>query len=107
MEMNEMLQGIKSMIFEIRGKQVMLDSDLAKIYQVETKRLNEAVKRNINRFPTEFMFQLDLAEYENIKSHISTSGLKSQFATSKESKGGRRYLPYAFTEHGVIMLSST
>jgi phage regulator Rha-like protein len=91
------LQNIKSMIVKIRGYQVMLDADLAKIYQVETKRLNEAVKRNIDRFPPEFMFQLTQAEYDN---------LRSQFATSKDSKGGRRYLPFAFTEHGVIMLSS-
>ena len=92
--MNE-LKRIKSMIFEIRGQQVMLDADLADIYQVETKRLNEAVKRNIDRFPPEFMFQLTKEEYNN---------LKSQFATS--SWGGRRKLPFAFTEHGVIMLSS-
>ena len=83
------------MIFEVRGHQVVLDEDLAKIYQVETKRLNEAVKRNLDRFPTEFMFQLTKEEYEN---------LKSQFATS--SWGGRRKLPFAFTEHGVVMLSS-
>jgi len=89
------LQNIKSMIVKIRGCQVMLDADLAEIYQVETKRLNEAAKRNIDRFPSEFMFQLTQAEYDN---------LKSQFATS--SWGGRRKLPYAFTEHGVIMLSS-
>ena len=92
--MNE-LQKIKAMIFETRGYQVMLDSDLAKIYQVETKRLNEAVKRNIDRFPPEFMFQLTQVEYDN---------LMSQFATS--SWGGRRKLPFVFTEHGVIMLSS-
>jgi len=73
----------------------MPDADLAKMYQVETRRLNEAVKRNIDRFPPEFMFQLTGDEYEN---------LKSQFVTS--SWGGRRKLPYAFTEHGVIMLSS-
>ena len=89
------LQNIKSMIFKIRRCQVMLDADLAEIYQVETKRLNEAVKRNIDRFPSEFMFQLTQAEYDN---------LRSQFATS--NRGGRRYLPFAFTEHGVIMLSS-
>ena len=94
--MNE-LQSIKSMIFEIRGYQVMLEADLAKIYQVETKRLNEAVKRNIDRFPSEFMFQLTDDEYDI---------LRSQFATSKYGKGGRRYLPFAFIEHGVIMLSS-
>ena len=86
---------IKSLIFEVRGRQVMLDEDIAKIYQVETKRLNEAVRRNIDRFPPEFMFQLTKEEYEN---------LKSQFATS--SWGGRRKLPFAFTEHGVVMLSS-
>jgi phage regulator Rha-like protein len=86
---------IQKLIYEIRGRQVMLDADLADIYQVETRRLNEAVKRNIDRFPREFMFQLTQIEYDN---------LKSQFATS--SWGGRRTLPFAFTEHGVIMLSS-
>jgi hypothetical protein len=80
------LPNIKAMIFEIRGFQVMLDADLAKIYQVETRRLNEAVKRNVSRFPPEFMFQLTKPEYDN---------LISQFATS--SWGGRRKLPYAFT----------
>jgi phage regulator Rha-like protein len=85
------------MIYEIRGYQVMLDTDLAEIYQVETKRLNEAVKRNIDRFPPEFMFQLTQAEHDN---------LRSQIATSSDGHGGRRYSPFAFTEHGVIMLSS-
>jgi hypothetical protein len=92
------------MIYEIRGYQVMLDEDLAKIYQVETRRLNEAVKRNKDRFPPEFMFQLTEEEYEFLRSQIATSNLKSQIATS--SWGGRRKLPFAFTEHGVIMLSS-
>ena len=91
------LQSIKSMIVELRGYQVMLDTDLAKIYQVETKRLNEAVKRNIDRFPPEFMFQLSEEEYDS---------LRSQIVTSKNGRGGRRYLPFAFTEHGIIMLSS-
>ena len=91
------LNKIKSMIFEIRGYQVMLDTDLAKIYQVETKTLNQAVKRNIDRFPKEFMFQL--TEEEN-------DFLRSQFVTSKKGRGGRRYMPFVFTEHGVIMLSS-
>ncbi|MCL2759374.1 MAG: ORF6N domain-containing protein [Treponema sp.] len=86
---------IQDMIYEFRGQKVMLDNDLASLYQVETKRLNEAVKRNIDRFPLEFMFQLTKKEYDN---------LKSQFATS--SWGGRRKHPFAFTEHGVIMLSS-
>ena len=93
--MKNELAKIQKMIYEIRGHQVMLDEDLAKIYQVETKRLNEAVKRNIDRFPIEFMFQLTKEEYGN---------LKSQFATS--SWGGRRKLPFAFTEHGIVMLSS-
>jgi phage regulator Rha-like protein len=117
--MNE-LKNIKSMIFEVRGYQIMLDTDLARIYQVETSRLNEAVKRNIDRFPPEFMFQLTKDEYENLKSQFAASSLRSQIAisknaasslrsqiaTSKNGKGGRRYLPFAFTEHGVIMLSS-
>ena len=93
--MESKLAQIQNMIYEIRGQKVMLDEDLAKIYQVETKRLNEAVKRNIDRFPLEFMFQLTQIEYDN---------LMSQFATS--SWGGRRKLPFAFTEHGIIMLSS-
>ena len=75
----------------------MLDEDLAKIYQVETKVFNQAVKRNIERFPPEFMFQLTEKEFDS---------LRSQFVTSKKGRGGRRYLPFAFTEHGVIMLSS-
>jgi len=106
---------IQNMIYEIRGLQVMLDKDLAQIYQVETRRLNEAVKRNIERFPLEFMFQLTKEEHINLKSQNVISSLdsrltteeenlKSQFATS--SWGGRRKLPFAFTEHGVIMLSS-
>jgi hypothetical protein len=103
--MNE-LKRIKSMIFEIRGHQVMLDADLAKIYQVETKVMNQAVKRNIDRFPSEFMFQLTQTEYDNLKSQFVTSSLRSQIVTSKEGRGGRRYLPFAFTEHGAIMLSS-
>jgi phage regulator Rha-like protein len=88
---------IQNMIYEIRGQQVMVDEDLAKIYQVETKVMNQAVKRNIDRFPHEFMFQLTRVEYDN---------LKSQIVTSSSSWGGRRKLPFAFTEHGVIMLSS-
>jgi len=105
------LQNIKSMIYKIRGYQVMLDADLAKIYQVETRVLNQTVKRNIDRFPHEFMFQLTQAEYDNLRSQFVISkdeheNLRSQSVTSKDGKGGRRYLPFAFTEHGVIMLSS-
>ena len=101
---------IKKLIYEIRGYQVMLDADLAGIYQVETKRLNEAVKRNIERFPPEFMFQLTDSEYVSLKIKVGSSNidksLRSQIATSKVSRGGRRYLPFVFTEHGIIMLSS-
>ena len=88
---------IQPMIRIIRGKQVMLDRDLAAIYGVETKRLNEQVKRNIERFPDDFMFQLTKEEFEE---------WKSQFATSKSITMGARKLPYAFTENGVAMLSS-
>lgn len=88
---------IQNMIYEIRGQKVMLDSDLAGLYGVETKRFNEAVKRNIKRFPADFMFQLTENEWENLRSQIATSSL---------SHGGRRYLPSVFTEQGVSMLSS-
>ena len=86
---------VMSKIYLIRGHKVMLDNDLSELYGVETKRLNEQVKRNIDRFPDDFMFQLTKEEFENLKSQIATS-----------SWGGRRSLPYAFTEHGVLMLSS-
>ena len=86
---------IQNLIYEIRGHKVMLDSDLARLYGVETKRLNEAVKRNIKRFPINFMFQLNKEEFKNLKSQIATS-----------SWGGVRKLPYAFTEHGITMLAS-
>lgn len=92
-KVNESL--VISKIYLIRGFKVMLDEDLAEMYSVETRRLNEQVKRNIDRFPEDFMFQLTEIEYHN---------LMSQFATS--SYGGRRKMPYAFTEHGVLMLSS-
>lgn len=96
---------IENLVYFIRGDKVMLDADLAKIYGVETKRLNEQVKRNINRFPKDFMFQLTEQEWESLRHQIGTStNLKSQNATS--NKGGRRTLPYVFTEHGTIMLAS-
>ena len=88
------LQIIQNKIYEIRGQRVMLDRDLAAMYGVETKRINEAVKRNIKRFPDDFMFRVNRQEFAN---------LKSQFATS--SWGGVRKLPYAFTEQGVAMLA--
>lgn len=92
--MNE-ITPIQNMIYEIRGYKVMLDSDLAKLYSVEVKRLNEAVKRNIQRFPEDFMFQLTRDEWKDLRSQIAT------FSTDK-----RKYAPYAFTEQGVAMLSS-
>ena len=82
-------------IYLIRGQKVMLDEEIAELYQVETKRLNEQVKRNSERFLEDFMFQLTVQEFENLKSQIATS-----------SWGGRRKLPYAFTEQGVAILSS-
>ncbi len=88
-------EAVEGKIFMIRGYRVMLDKDLAMLYGVSTKRLNEQVRRNIKRFPGDFMFQLANKEVMN---------LRSQFATS--SWGGKRYLPYVFTEQGVAMLSS-
>lgn len=88
---------IKNLIYTIRGKQVILDSNLASLYQVETKNLNRAVKRNIERFPENFCFQLTEAEVEN---------LRFQFGTSSLNYGGRRYLPYVFSEMGVAMASA-
>ncbi len=88
-------ENIQNKIYFIRDKKVMLDSDLAELYQVETKRLNEQVKRNIDRFPSDFMFQLSDKEWKILKSQNATS-----------SWGGRRTLPLAFTEQGVSMLSS-
>jgi hypothetical protein len=86
---------ISNKIYIIRNQKVMLDNDLALLYGVETKRLNEQVKRNETRFPLDFMFQLTELEFKNLKSQTATS-----------SWGGTRKLPYAFTEHGVLMLSS-
>ena len=99
---------IEKKIFVIRGVQVMIDRDIAELYGVETKRLNEQVKRNIERFPKEFMFQLNEEEFENWKSQIviSNSNLMSQIATSSSDKMGLRKRPFAFTEHGVTMLAS-
>ena len=102
---------IENRIVTLRQKQGMLDRDLAELYGLETKRLNEQVKRNIDRFPEDFMFQLNEDEFNFLRSQNATSKkeavLRSQFVTSKtETRGGRQYLPYAFTEQGVAMLSS-
>lgn len=87
---------IRNLIYVIRGQQVMMDSDLAELYQVETKVFNQAVKRNMERFPKEFCFQLIREEYNSLRSQIVTS----------KGKGGRRYMPYVFTEQGIAMLSA-
>lgn len=131
------LENIENLIQVIRGKQVILDRDLARLYGVETRVLNQAVQRNIERFPADFMFQLSKEEFENWKSQFAISNkdefsrsqivtlnddskdLRSQFATSNvnsinltsqivisNGRGGQRYLPYAFTENGIAMLSS-
>ena len=112
---------IESLILELRGHKVILDADLAHIYGVPTKRLNEQVKRNASRFPSDFLFRLTLKEAEDCRpsrSQIATlegretaagssgPGLKSQIATSSYAHGGRRKLPYAFTEHGAIMAAN-
>ncbi|MCL1943865.1 MAG: ORF6N domain-containing protein [Candidatus Azobacteroides sp.] len=89
------LQIIQNKIYEIRGERVMLDFDISQLYETETKRLKEAVRRNINRFPEDFMFELSKEEWKNLRSQIASS-----------SWGGSRYLPFAFTEQGVAMLAS-
>ena len=88
---------IQRMIYTFRGRQVMIDSDLTRLYQVNTGRLNKQVKRNIDRFPVQFMFQLTAEEYQF---------LISQNAISNKGRGGRRKLPYVFTEQGIAMLSA-
>ena len=89
-------ENISHRILTIRGHRVLLDSDLAALYDVPTKALNQAIQRNMDRFPEDFMFQLTVEE---------SAGLRSQIVTSKKGRGGRRYLPYVFTEQGVAMLS--
>jgi hypothetical protein len=89
---------IEKKILFIRGHKVMLDSDLAMLYEVETSNLNKAVKRNIDRFPEDFMFQLTKVEADSLRFQIGMSKM--------ENRGGRRYLPYVFTEQGVAMLST-
>jgi hypothetical protein len=104
----QIIRSIQNRIYEIRGERVMLDRDLANLYETETKALNLAVKRNSKRFPADFMFQLTKEEYEALRFQIETlekgDSLRLQNETSK-GRGGTRYLPYAFTEQGVAMLS--
>ena len=111
---------IKSLIYTIRNKQVMLDSDVAMLYHYETKKINQAVKRNIERFPEEFCFQLNENEFEvlrcqfvtlnknNLNATLESNSLRSQIVTLNENTGRgkhRKYLPYVFTEQGIAMLS--
>ncbi len=105
----QIITTIQNRIYKIRGERVMLDKDLAKLYGTETKFLNLAVKRNIKRFPKDFMFQLTKEEFDYLRSQNVTlnndaGSLRLQSATSK-GRGGTRYLPYVFTEQGVAMLS--
>jgi len=102
---NRKIDNVENAICLIRGQRVMFDSDLAAIYGVTTKRLNEQLKRNRTRFPEDFAFQLTVQEFTNLKSQIATSSLRSQSVTSR-SHGGKRKLPWVFTEHGAIMLAS-
>ena len=108
--MNDLLT-IQNKIYEIRGQRVMLDRDLADLYQVKTGNLNKAVKRNMKRFPSDFMFQLTKEEFEFLKKSLifqfgmSNEELKNQVGILRTGRGGTRQLPYAFTEQGVAMLS--
>lgn len=104
------METIERKIYRTRGQKVMLDSDLAALYGVETKVLNQAVRRNSMRFPSDFMFQLTAEESEALRCQAGIlelhDYLRSQIVTSKIGRGGRRYQPYVFTEHGIAMLSS-
>jgi phage regulator Rha-like protein len=106
----KIIKSIQNRIYEIRGERVMLDRDLAALYEVETKALNLAVKRNIKRFPKDFMFQLSKEEFDDLRLQIETSEntdpLRLQNETLKKGRGQHtKYFPYAFTEQGVAMLS--
>jgi phage regulator Rha-like protein len=106
----QIIKSIQSRIYEIRGERVMLDFDLALLYEVETKVLNQAVKRNIQRFPEDFMFRLSINEWESMRSQIVTAyqetpSLSSQIVMTSQNKRNTSITPYAFTEQGVAMLS--
>jgi len=105
----EIIKSIQNRIYEIRGERVMLDRELAALYETETKALNLAVKRNIQRFPSDFMFQLTQEEYDSIRPQFETSNSDQSLRLQYETLDGRgrhsKYLPYAFTEQGVAMLS--
>jgi len=103
-------QGIDNLIHEIRGQKVILDSDLARLYGVEARSLNQAVARNRKRFPTDFLFQLSVEEYENMRSQIVITEIgkrnSSQTVMSSQKHRGRKYRPYAFTEHGALQAAN-
>lgn len=106
----QIIRSIQNRIYEIRGERVMLDFDLAALYDVPTKVLNQSVKRNIARFPKDFMFQLTVEDYESIRFQVETlegsNSSRSQIVTLKTGRGhNRKYMPYAFTEQGIAMLS--
>lgn len=106
----EIIKSIQNRIYEIRGERVMLDFDLARLYEVETKALNQAVKRNIKRFPEDFMFRLNLTEGHAIRSQTVTASegtisMRSQIVTASQNRRNTNVTPYAFTEQGVAMLS--
>ena len=103
----EIIQSLQNRIYEIKGQRIILDKDISQLYEVDTKVLNQAVKRHIDRFPSDFMFQLTSEELEQIKYNANINdvapNLRSQIVTS--SWGGNRFLPFAFTEQGVAMHS--
>lgn len=105
-----MTQGIQNKIIDVRGQRVMLDYDLAELYEVETKRINEQVRRNKDRFPEDFMFRITVKEWQTIRAQIATAsqneGIRSQIATASQNKRNTNVTPFAFTEHGVTMLAS-
>src|SRR2546425_8458551 len=108
---NLTLQKIAPLIYEIRGERIILDADLARIYGVTTKRLNEQVRRNADRFPDDFAFQLSKEEWEDLRSQNATPSSasltnRSQFATGSQKHRDPRYAPHAFTEHGAIMAAN-
>ncbi|TAM99161.1 MAG: ORF6N domain-containing protein [Chitinophagaceae bacterium] len=104
----QIIRSIQNRIYELRGTRIMLDFDLATLYEVETRVLNQAVKRNMERFPEDFMFQLTIAEYESIRLQIDAinQGMSSQIVMTYPAKRPNTSVPFAFTEQGVAMLSS-
>ena len=103
---SQQTENIKEAIYEIRGQKVMLDYDLATIYGVRTGTLNQAVKRNINRFPDDFMFKLTEKEWDELDCNILNSNMRSQSVTASANRRNKSNPPYAFTEHGAVMLAS-